>query len=159
MREFCYKRLTVCNCQGWEERASLCVCLVCMIRPPSIDGELSGADKQQTMMNSFGVPIACHDSFHSTPPTDQRTDWLVEGERDWPVTQGHGHLPGRRSCWTLCWMFRCFACAVRWWPGSPMSGKRCGGRKRRDGEVTEQSEGGETTTRRDTSAFNCIYSS
>lgn len=64
------------------------------------------ADKKQTMMNSFGVPIACHDSFHSTPLTDQRTDWLRESEtdrwlRDMVIFPGEGAVERFVECFAV----------------------------------------------------------
>ena len=82
-------------------------------------------------------PLACRDSLHRmTPLIDRSMHWLIE--QDWPVTPGRGHPPGRRSCWKLCWMFRCFACAVRSLPGSPESQR--GFRGTEGGGVMERSQ-------------------
>lgn len=108
-----------------------------------------GQTKTRLWRTRLVSPLACRDSLHKTTPLiDGSMRWLIE--RDWPVTPGRGHPPGRRSCWKLCWTFRCFACAFRSWPGSPESqrGFRGDRGRRSDGEVTEERGGGGDTEMR-----------
>lgn len=95
-----------------EERASLCVCDVCVwyIHRWESCSERQRPDYDKCVWRTTSlVWVIAQDD----PLIEWSINSLIYGEWDWPVTRGGGHLPGRRSCWKLCWMFRCFVCAVR----------------------------------------------
>lgn len=102
-------RRYVRNCQGWNESDSLCGVYD---TTTAIDGELLMQTKQKLIRVS---------AQRTVDRLIKRNDWLGG---DWPVTLGCGHPRGRRSCWMLCWTFRCSVCVVRWWPGSPTIERR-----------------------------------
>lgn len=127
---FCERRLTDATCatvsDGKKELLYVCVWYYHVHRWESCSGrQRPDYDEFVWCIRSLPWFIAQDD-----PLIDWSMSWLIKGEWDWPVTQGGGHLPGRRSCWKLYWMFRCFVCAVRSSPGSPESRKRFRGQRR-----------------------------